>query len=131
MSGRVGVRMDEVVIGSSEDVEQHPVVQHVEDVEVVEGVANVKDVEHDGGEREEWWPVIAEPPDDHPCHEEALKVLKAVGWGDDTLRRRKAVLNQIRSCVGARFPWLSVEAFGSTQLRTYLPEGDLDITLCR
>eukprot|EP01062_Namystynia_karyoxenos_P074601 TRINITY_DN7155_c0_g1_i1.p1 TRINITY_DN7155_c0_g1~~TRINITY_DN7155_c0_g1_i1.p1 ORF type:complete len:1000 (+),score=215.87 TRINITY_DN7155_c0_g1_i1:104-3001(+) len=78
-----------------------------------------------------WRPVIATLPPEHPAHAEVERVVQAVEWTQSSLARRESVLGRIRGLIHARVPSVRVLLFGSTELRTYLPDGDIDLTLWR
>eukprot|EP01059_Diplonema_ambulator_P011910 TRINITY_DN2197_c0_g2_i2.p1 TRINITY_DN2197_c0_g2~~TRINITY_DN2197_c0_g2_i2.p1 ORF type:complete len:765 (+),score=169.02 TRINITY_DN2197_c0_g2_i2:26-2320(+) len=78
-----------------------------------------------------WWPGFIVPPRDHPVHEEIETFCKDMQWTMQSYSQRMEVVERISGHVKKRLEGVKVELFGSTKLKTYLPDGDIDITLCQ
>ncbi|KAJ9462423.1 REST corepressor [Diplonema papillatum] len=79
----------------------------------------------------EWKPEFLTLPRDHPAHAEVDDFFSELCWTDHSFAQRELVVRRISEAVKKRMPTVTTELFGSTRSRTYLPDGDVDLTLCR
>eukprot|EP00754_Rhynchopus_humris_P034592 Rhum_TRINITY_DN15926_c0_g2::Rhum_TRINITY_DN15926_c0_g2_i1::g.162473::m.162473 len=70
-------------------------------------------------------------PRDHPAHAQVDAFYSQLQWTQQSLARRQRVVSRLEQKVKRRLPGIHTQLFGSTLLKTYLPDGDVDITLCQ